>query len=117
MVVMDRAMKFLQIKYRQKQSDWLDKGGINWHVSCIISRNIAEDSLKVQSYVHLFDSCAQEWYTVCAILDHLPTIIKENQPEVNQAFVRSDGAGCYRNNHLIAAVHDLGVRAGVKVMR
>ena len=117
MVVMDWAMKFLQIKYREKQSEWFGKGGINWHVSCVISRNTADDSLQVQSYVHLFDSCAQDWYTVYSILEHLLAIIKENKPEVNQAFLRSDGAGCYHNNNLIAAVHDLGVRVGVKAMR
>ena len=117
MVVMDWAMKFLQIKYREKQSEWFGKRGINWHVSCVISRNTADDSLQVQSYVHLFDSCAQDWYTVYSILEHLLAIIKENKPEVNQAFLRSDGAGCYHNNNLIAAVHDLGVRVGVKAMR
>ena len=116
MLVMDWAMKFLQIKYREKQSEWFCKRGTNWHASCIISRNIAGDSLQVQSYVHLFDSCAQDWYTVCAILEHL-TIIKKNKPQVNQAFLHSDGAGCYHNNNVIAAVHDLDVRVGVKVMR
>ena len=116
MVVMDWAMKFLQLKYREKQSEWFGKRGINWHVSCVISKNTADDSLQVQSYVHLFDSCAQDWYTVCAILGHLLTIIRENKPEVNQAFLHSDGAGCYHNNNLIAALHDLGVRVGVKVM-
>ena len=115
MVVMDWARKFLQIKYREKQSAWLGKRGINWHVRCVISGNTADDGLQVQSYVHLFDSCARDWYTVCAILEDLLTIIKENKPEVNQAFMRSDGAVCYHNNNLIAAVHDLGVRVGVKV--
>ena len=60
MVVMDWAMKFLQIKYREKQSEWFGKRGINWHVSCVILKNIADDSLQVQAYVHLFDSCAQD---------------------------------------------------------
>ena len=117
MVVMDWAMKFLQIKYREKQSEWFGKRGINWHVSYVISKNTADDGPQVQSYVHLFDTCAQDWYTVCAILEHLLTIIKENKPEVNQAFLRSDGVGCYHNNNVIAAVHDLGVRVGVKVTR
>ena len=64
MVVMDWAMKFLQKKYREKQSKWFGKRGINWHVSCVILKNTADDSLQVQAYVHLFDSCAQDWYTV-----------------------------------------------------
>ncbi|CAH3183281.1 unnamed protein product [Porites evermanni] len=62
------------------------------------------------------EACRADWYTVCAILEHL-TIIKKNKPQVNQAFLHSDGAGCYHNNNVIAAVHDLGVRVRVKVMR
>ena len=107
---MDWAMKFLQMKYLEKQSEWFGKRGINWHVSCGISRNAADDSLQIQSYVHLFDSCAQDWNTVCALLEHLLKI-------VNQVFLRSDGAGCYHNNNLIAAAYDIGVRVVVKVMR
>ena len=36
LVVMDWAMKFLQMKYREKQSDWFAKRGISWHVSTVI---------------------------------------------------------------------------------
>ena len=71
---------------------------MNWHFSCVISQNAADNSLQVESYVHLFDSCAQDWHTVCTILEHLLKIIKENKPEVNQVFLRLDGAGSYHNN-------------------
>ena len=36
LLVMDWAIKFLQLKYREKQSDWFGKRGLNWHVSTII---------------------------------------------------------------------------------
>ena len=36
LVVMDWAMKFLQMKHREKQSDWFAKRGISWHVSTVI---------------------------------------------------------------------------------
>ena len=39
LVVMDWAMKFLQMKYREKQSDWCAKRGISWHVSTVIQLN------------------------------------------------------------------------------
>lgn len=117
LVVMDWAMKFLQLKYREKQSEWFGKRGINWHVSCVITRNATDNGLEIATYVHLFDSCSQDWYTVWAILEHLLNIIKENKPRVNQIFLRSDGAGCYHNNNLIAATFDVGVRVGIKVMR
>ena len=117
LIVLDWAMKSLQLKYMEKQSEWFGKRGINWHVSCVITKNATGDGLEIASYVHLFDSCAQDWYTVCAMLEHLLKIIKANKPNVSQVFFRSDGTGCYHNNNLIAAAFDIGVRVGIKVMR
>ena len=61
LVITHWAMKFTQMKYREKQSEWYGKRGLNWHVSCIISTSDTEHDLEVSSYVHLFDSCAQDW--------------------------------------------------------
>jgi len=33
LVVMDWAMKFSETKYREKQSEWFGKHGMNWHIS------------------------------------------------------------------------------------
>ena len=43
--------------------------------------------------------------------------IKVNFPNVKQAFLRSDEAGCYPYNHLMAAVKDIGDRVGITVAR
>ena len=32
---MDWAMKFLQLRYREKQSDWYGNRGLSWHVSSL----------------------------------------------------------------------------------
>jgi hypothetical protein len=56
-----------------------------------------------------------DWYTVASILeDLLGTISKEN-PEITQAFLRSDEAGCYHNNLLLAAIRDVSKRSKIKV--
>ena len=37
-LIMDWAMKFLQIRYRrEKQSDWFGKRGLSWHISTVIT--------------------------------------------------------------------------------
>ena len=36
-LIMDWAMTFLQLKYRDKQSDWFAKRGLSWHISTIIT--------------------------------------------------------------------------------
>ncbi|KAL9960337.1 hypothetical protein ACROYT_G033784 [Oculina patagonica] len=108
LVLMDWAMKFNQMKYREKRSEWYGKRGMSWHVSCVISKPAEGQDQEIVSYVHLLDSYAQDWYAVCAILTHLLTTVKAERPYVNTAYIRSDGAGCYHNNNLIAAVSDIG---------
>ena len=117
LIVTDWAMKFIQLKYREKQSEWFGKRGINWHVSSVITRNGEDNGLEIMSYVYLFESCAQDWYTVCAILENLLGNIKQIKPTVNEEFLRSDGACCYHNNNLIAAASNFGTSVGIKVMR
>ena len=49
-ILCDWAMKFLQVKYHEKQTDWFDKCGLNWHISsCIFKR----DSEKFDVVTHV----------------------------------------------------------------
>ena len=73
-IILDWAMKFTQMKFREKQSEWFGKRGINWHICCVISRK--EDKLEVTSYAHLFNSCTQDWFSVLSIIQNLMSIIK-----------------------------------------
>ena len=43
--------------------------------------------------------------------------IRQIKPTVNEVFLRSDGAGCYHNNNLIAAASNVGTSVGIKVIR
>lgn len=38
LIIMDWAMKFLPISFREKQSEWFGQKGINWHISVCIFR-------------------------------------------------------------------------------
>ena len=113
LVVIDWAMKFLQMRYREKQSNWFGKRGLSWYVSSVIYRDKSA-TYTIKSYVHHFDSCTQDWYTVVSILEDLFKTLKRDQPAVEKAFLRSDEAGCYHNSELIAAVQDIGKRDGIK---
>ena len=117
LVVMDWAMKFLQMKYREKQSDWFAKRGISWHVSTVIFKQDASSDVEVQTYAHLFDYCQQDWFAVCSIFENLLKNILASKPLINSVFLRSDEAGCYHNNALIASLKDVEQRLGVQVKR
>ena len=116
LILIDWAMKFLQMKYREKQTDWFGKRGLSWHISSVVSKSEAGVT-EVVAYAHMFDSCTQDWFAVASIIEHLLSFIKKERPSLERVFLRSDEAGCYHNHQLIAAVKGIGERHGVKVER
>jgi len=114
-ILMDWAMKFLQLRYREKQSEWYGKRGLSWHISSVVSRGQVTGQLKVTSYAHLFDRCTQDWYAVASIIENLLQHLKNRNPNLCKVYLRSDEAGCYHSNNLIAAVRDIGERVGITV--
>ena len=116
-VVMDWPMKFQQMKFREKQSEWFGKRGLSWHISSVIFKDENSKEVEVQSYAHLFDSCTQDWYAVASILEDLLVKFKSTHPSISQVYLRSDEAGCYHNNSLVAALPSIGERTGISVRR
>ncbi|KAL9970005.1 hypothetical protein ACROYT_G022307 [Oculina patagonica] len=116
-VVLDWAMKFQQMKFREKQSDWFGKRGLSWHISSVVFREEKHQELEVQSYAHLFDSCNQDGYAVASIVEDLCVKLKSRNPAISHVYLRSDEAGCYQNNYLVAALASIGKRTGIAVKR
>ena len=112
-LIMDWAMKFLQIKFRKKQSEWFCKPGLSWHISTLITKNVDSGKIELKSYAHIFDSCQQDWYAVCSIIENTLEVVKKEHPQITQVNLRSDEAGCYHNTFLLAAVRDAGRRVGI----
>ena len=84
-------MKFLQLKYREKQSDWFGKRGLSWHISTVITRDPnLEGRLELRSYAHLFDACQQDWFAVCSIIESTLREIKTEKPHITWVYLRSD---------------------------
>ena len=117
LILMDWAMKFLQLRYREKQSEWYGKRGLSWHVSSVVSRDEESRELRVTSYAHLFNKCTQDWYAVASIIENLLQFLKNRNPLLCKVYLRSDEAGCYHNNNLIGAIKDIGKRVGVTIER
>ena len=116
-LIMDWAMKFLQIRYREKQSDWFGKRGLSWHISTVITKNASTGKVELKSYAHIFDSSQHDWYAVCSIIENTLEVVKKDHPQITQVSLRSDKAGCYHNNFLLAAVTDVGKRVGLTVVQ
>lgn len=46
LIIMDWAMKFLPMKFRESQGEWFGKKGRSWHVTAVITRS--EDDFEVK---------------------------------------------------------------------
>ena len=114
-IMLDWAMKFTQPKFHEKQSEGIGRRGIDWHISCVISRK--DNRLEVTSYAHLFNSCTQDWFSVLSIIENLMSLIIQSNLGITKAYMRSDEAGCYHNSSLIASLRDIGDRQGIKIVR
>ncbi|CAH3127975.1 unnamed protein product [Porites lobata] len=116
-LIMDWAMKFLQIKFREKRSKWFGKRGLSWHISTCITKNVDSGKIELKSYAHILDSCQQDWYAVCSIIEDTLEVVKKEHPQITQVNLRSDEAGCYHNTFHLAAVRDAGRRVGIELAR
>ena len=115
-ILLDWAMKFTQVKYREKQSEWYGKRGLNWHICTVVSMN-DQGKKELTSYAHLFDRCTQDWFSVLSIIENILITLKAKHPSISKASLRSDEAGCYHNNFIIAALKDVSKRVGIEVER
>ena len=74
-------------------------------VSIVVLKQAGEPM--VVTYTHMFDSCTQDWFAVASILENLLLTLKTENPSLRKAFIRSDKAGCYHNNLLMASIHGI----------
>ena len=111
-------MKFLPVKFRERMDDFYGKRGRSWHVTCSIKRaSEDEDRVEVDTFVHIFDSCTQDWFSVASIVEHVLSVIKMEDPSITKFFLRSENAGCYHNTELLLSLKAMGERHGVEFKR
>ena len=89
----DWAMKFIPLQYRESQSSWFGKRGLNWHVTVTTFKN--QDDLASHTIFHIFDAATQDAETSNAVLSHALKMLSEMKPHIDVAYIRSDNAGCF----------------------
>jgi hypothetical protein len=130
--------------YREPQSEYFGKKGISWHIAVVSTRHTNssdddddEDEISSVSdededkypdsvdklqfnhnvFVHVFDQVVQDSEAVLAILEDILYKIKLNNPSIQQAFIRSDNAGCYHSAQSILSMPTLSKKTGIKIER
>ena len=107
LVIMDKAMKFLPLQYREQMSDFFGKRGRSWHISAVITRAAVESKHKVECYVHIFNNCSQNSFAVLSIIEDMLHKVKQEYPVVTTAYLRSDNTGCYQNGPLLLSLREI----------
>ena len=113
LLVLDWAMKYLPRKYRESQTDWFGKRGISWHITT--ATRIVEGQPQMLSFVHVFQSCNQDSFTVLAIIDDVLKQLKNVMPNVNRVHFRQDNAGCYHSASTLLAIPQLAKKYDINV--
>lgn len=113
LVVLGWAMKFLPRKYRESQSDWYGKKGISWHIAVAITKG--ECHLEILTFVHVFQNCTQDSYSVMAIVDDVVSQLKTERPDLKNVFLRQDNAGCYHSAFNLLAMKEIAKKHKVQL--
>ena len=74
----DWGMKFIPMQYRESQSSWYGKRGLNWHVTEATFQN--DDKLQTHTILHVFDSTAQDADTSNAVLSDSMDMLHHLKP-------------------------------------
>lgn len=106
LIIADWAMKFLPRRYREGQTDWFAKRGLNWHISVAYMKG-EDEQLTSTTYVHIFDTPAsQDSATTSAVLEDVAKdLLAELHPKAIKFHFWSDNAGCYKSSNTIITLH------------
>ncbi|CAC5375179.1 unnamed protein product [Mytilus coruscus] len=103
LITCDWAMKFLPRKFREGQSDWFAKRGINWHISVTLYKQGEE--LKTITHVHIFSSqISQDGSVTASVLCDVVHDLTKQVPNIQEVNFFSDNAGCYKNTMMMVAL-------------
>ena len=72
---------------------------------------------QTRTFIHLFDECKQNWFSVASIIENVLTTMKRQESRLNEAFLRSDNAGCYHCAFLLLSLPSFGQRVCVRIAR
>ena len=108
-------MKFLPLFYRESQSKWFGKRGLNWHIA--VGTYKKDGNLHSHTIVHIFDNANQDTLTSNAILKDCIVRLKSRNDSLKKAYIRSDNAGCFHSAEGIFCITSLNLESDLKVVQ
>ena len=80
-----------------------------------VINKIETNCFKYKVFVHVFDQCSQDSETIVTILNDVLCRVKENDPQIKSAFIRSDNAGCYHSANTLVTAKQISERTGIAI--
>uniref|UniRef100_A0A8W8LUZ6 C2H2-type domain-containing protein n=1 Tax=Magallana gigas TaxID=29159 RepID=A0A8W8LUZ6_MAGGI len=74
-------------------------------------------SLVHKTFTHIMDYVKQDFFAVLSLLEHTLVTIKQHMPNITEAYLRSDNAGCYHCGQIWLSIPSLSERTGITVKR
>ncbi|CAF3309897.1 unnamed protein product [Rotaria sp. Silwood2] len=96
--------------------DMTDFSGDNDDENNIIDKK-EEHSFKNTVFVHDFNQCTQDSETIVAIWSDVLCHVRETDPQIKSAFLRSDNAGCYPSVNTFVAAKQVSEKISVTKRR
>lgn len=72
---------------------------------------------QTSTFIHLFDECNQNWFSVASIIEDSLTTMKRHESRPNEIILRSDNTGCYHCAFLLLSLPSLEKRVDVRAAR
>jgi hypothetical protein len=63
----------------------------------------------------MFNQCTQNLFAVVSIVENVLEEVRRTNPNIKEAFIRSDHTGCYHAAQLILSIPAISKRAGINV--
>ncbi|VDI67385.1 Hypothetical predicted protein [Mytilus galloprovincialis] len=108
LVTCDWAMKMLPRKYREGQTDWFAKRGMNWHIAVSVFKE--QGCIKNFTHVHIFSAqISQDSPITSSLIKDTVADLHTLIPDIQEIHIYSDNAGCYKNTLMMASLRrDVG---------
>ena len=73
--------------------------------------------LQSQAFVHIIQSCSQDSTAMILIMQHVLKTLKMEYPEIKEAYLRQDNAGCYHCASTVLGCRNMEPPIGIKVVQ
>ncbi|CAF5097862.1 unnamed protein product, partial [Rotaria sp. Silwood1] len=114
--IFDEDTDVLDDSQQISEHEMTDLSGENNDDNGVIDKK-KKHSFKYKVFVHVFDQCTQDSDTIVAILNDVLCRVKETDPQIKNAFIRSDNAGCYHSANTLVSAKHISEKTGIAIKR